>query len=568
MAKIYPNLPDEFHSSLGEYKIFEALKKLSDDWYVYYSVNWQSRDNNGKIRWGEADFIIFNQFYGILIIEAKSGGICYENGEWIQTRLDNNKKFKMKNPFIQADRSKFVLIDSLSSKIPIGEKCLVEKAVWFPSIKKECIKGINLPLEYHELLVLTEDDLESPEKSIIDIFNYYNSKKYTNLSYNTTEIIKNMILPCFNLVPSISNTNKEIEYRFCQLTNEQSKILDYISDQDFVAIEGAAGTGKTLVAIEHAKRISIQGKVLFLCYNRFLNQHIRNMNSGVREVEYYTIHSFLSKFSHGEDLFDIENCKYVLNEVDFYDLDYSYIVIDETQDIEDGLIEIIYEKCKTQSVGLYVFYDKNQLIYQSKLPSIIKNFDTKLSLKKNCRNTLKINLSINSIFNIPVITNELCIVGNMPKFNYSFSKEKIFSRIESCIDYYLNNGFTLSDIVILSLSSEDRSIIGSNTHINKYQISNVESKESIFFTTSKKYKGLESNVVLVVDFDLNEYEDEIYKRNSYVAFSRARQHLEVFSIITNDNTEHVNNESINELLRVARKNKMLINNLDKNNYQI
>ena len=252
MAKIYPNLPDEFHSSLGEYKIFEALKKLSDDWYVYYSVNWQSRDNNGKIRWGEADFIIFNQFYGILIIEAKSGGICYENGEWIQTRLDNNKKFKMKNPFIQADRSKFVLIDSLSSKIPIGEKCLVEKAVWFPSIKKECIKGINLPLEYHELLVLTEDDLEAPEKSIIDIFNYYNSKKYTNLSYNTTEIIKNMILRCFNLVPSISNTNKEIEYRFCQLTNEQSKILDYISDQDFVAIEGAAGTGKTLVAIEHA----------------------------------------------------------------------------------------------------------------------------------------------------------------------------------------------------------------------------------------------------------------------------------------------------------------------------
>ncbi len=563
MAKIYPNLPDEFHSSLGEYKIFEALKTLSDDWYVYYSVNWQNRDDKGKIRWGEADFVIFNQNYGILIIEVKSGGIRYENGEWIQKRLDNNEEFKMKNPFLQADRSKFVLIDNLYGKIPFHEKCLVEKAVWFPSIKKESINGINLPLDYHELLVLTEDDLSFPEKSLIDIFNYYNSKKYTRLSYNSIETIKNVILPCFNLVPSVTNMHNEIEYRFCQLTNEQSKILDYISDQDFVAIEGAAGTGKTLVAIEHAKRISDYGRVLFLCYNKFLNNHIRNMNKDISKVEYYTIYSFLSKFSKGEDLFEIEYAKYVLSEIDFYELGYNYIVIDEAQDIEDELIEIIYEKCKNRSVGLFIFYDKNQMIYQSQLPSILKNFDTKLSLKKNCRNTFKINLSINSIFNIPVISNELCIIGNMPKFNYSSSKEKILARMESCIDYYLNNGFNLSDIIILSLSSEEKSIIGNSLRISKYQLSNVESKDTIFFTTSKKYKGLESNVVLVVDFDLNEYEDESYKRNSYVAFSRARQYLEVFSLVANDSTELVNEENTNFFIRFARKNKMLINNIDK-----
>ena len=62
MAKIYPEIPDDFHSSLGEYKIFYALKNLPDEWNVYYSVNWQRRENN-SIRWGEADFLIFNPKY-------------------------------------------------------------------------------------------------------------------------------------------------------------------------------------------------------------------------------------------------------------------------------------------------------------------------------------------------------------------------------------------------------------------------------------------------------------------------------------------------------------------------
>ena len=71
MAKIFPDVEKDFHNSFGEYKIFNALKKLPDEWNIYHSINWQQRDKHGIIRWGEADFLIFNRDYGILVVEAK-----------------------------------------------------------------------------------------------------------------------------------------------------------------------------------------------------------------------------------------------------------------------------------------------------------------------------------------------------------------------------------------------------------------------------------------------------------------------------------------------------------------
>ena len=53
--------------------------------------------------------------YGILVIEVKSGGISFKDGKWYQTRIDNNEVNEMKNPFNQANRSKYKLIDEIEA---------------------------------------------------------------------------------------------------------------------------------------------------------------------------------------------------------------------------------------------------------------------------------------------------------------------------------------------------------------------------------------------------------------------------------------------------------------------
>ena len=76
------------------------------------------------------------------------------------------------------------------------------------------------------------------------------------LSRNSENVILDTIMPSFNLVPSASNIKDEADYVFYQLTNEQKKVLDFISDQQTVAIQGSAGTGKTFIAVEQSKRFS------------------------------------------------------------------------------------------------------------------------------------------------------------------------------------------------------------------------------------------------------------------------------------------------------------------------
>lgn len=562
MANIYPEISEDFHNSLGEFKIFEALKKLSDEWNIYYSVNWHKRENNGKIRWGEADFLIFNPKKGILVIEVKSGGIKFENGGWIQKRLDTLEEFPMQNPFKQADRSKFTIIENLDNSLFFGDKCLVDKAVWFPSIDKKQLKQIQLPMEYDKNLILTSEDLNNSEGALNSIFKFYNSDAYTKLSKNSIDIIKKIIMPNFNLIPSASNIKGEAEYVFYQLTNEQKKVLDFIDEQNTVAIQGSAGTGKTFIAVEQAKRFATDGKVLFLCFNKYLNQHLRN-KCFIENVDYYTLHSFLGQMSNGEDVYELSKCIEILEDIEFSGIEYKYIIIDETQDFNKNIIKIIYDKVIENNLKLVVFYDKNQLIFQDDLPDIIKNFDCKLTLLKNCRNTVKITSSVNSIFEIPINVNELTIPGTMPKIHYSSNENKIVSSLEDIINNYIENGYDVGDITILTLETEETSILKSKSFLGKYKLSNKKQDDSIFFTTSKKFKGLESNIIIVVDFNPKQYNDEIYKRNLYVSLSRARQKLDVFAVTSQSEIYNMLDEVESSITKMGRKLKMIIDNIDK-----
>lgn len=556
MAKIYPNIVNDFHNSYGEFQIFESLKKLPDDWYVYYSLNWQKRSANGRIVWGEADFVVFNKNYGILVFEVKSGGISFTDGQWYQTRLDNNEVNEMKNPFNQANRSKYKLIDEIDYSLSNGDRCFIDKAVWFPSISNEDLAKENLPLEYNKNLILTKESLENPLKEIVSIFNYYNSLRYNRLSNESVSLILNILGPTFDLVASSSNIKDEANYVFYQLTNEQKKVLEFIEDQQTVAIQGAAGTGKTFIAVEQAKRLAnTNNKVLFLCFNKFLYLHLSKMNN-IKNIEYYNIHTFLSKYS-SNDLASDEKCLKALQMIDFCDLNYSAIIIDEAQDISTNILNYIFDICIKLNLKYYLFYDKNQMLYQKKLPKCIEQFDCKLTLNRNCRNTLKIVRTINSVFNTNTKTNDFSINGIIPSFYFSNNQVEVLYNI---INQYLNEGFSLDDITILTLLTEDESCLKNVSHINKYLILNEKSNNTIFFTTSKKFKGLESNAIIVVDFNADCYDDYEYQKNFYVALSRARQRL---SIICN-NLDDLNllatkiDGNLDSNIKVARKFKVKI----------
>jgi superfamily II DNA or RNA helicase len=77
--------------------------------------------------------------------------------------------------------------------------------------------------------------------------------------------------PDFEVVVTRGTQIEETELQLLHLTEEQFVILDTLADNERCLVEGAAGTGKTMLALEYARRSAIAGRrTLLICFNRLL----------------------------------------------------------------------------------------------------------------------------------------------------------------------------------------------------------------------------------------------------------------------------------------------------------
>lgn len=318
------------------------------------------------------------------------------------------------------------------------------------------------------------------------------------------------------------------------MTYEQSRILDFLVEQNEASIVGGAGTGKTILAVEKAKRLSEDGPVLFLCFNRFLadDLKVRFMNNPNIEVHnpqtlYYQFNK-TQKIDIGELSNDLLN--EFLIEMEESSWKYKHIVIDEGQDIDSMFILLLKYLCNKDETGFfYVFYDQNQTVQNSKDFSWKKEIPCQLVLNTNCRNTINIAKTSHSILNLNNIKIKSDIIGSKTQLHIVESIEDLTDSLGKKIKTYLEKGYRLSDITIITLTSINKSILNGISRVGSYKLS-VDEKESrsILFTTARKFKGLESNIVLIVDFDKNTFDNDVNSMLFYVATSRAKVNLSLF----------------------------------------
>jgi len=75
------------------------------------------------------------------------------------------------------------------------------------------------------------------------------------------------------------------------------------------------------------------------------------------------------------------------------------------------------------------------------------------------------------------------------------------------------------------------------------------------FTTARKFKGLESDFILLVDVDAETFRDEEQKRLFYVGASRARNRLFITSVVSEEEEKQmvraITNGSYEKRMRLA-----------------
>lgn len=546
---------DVFNESVGEARIYDALKCLPDDYYIFHSGHWSKRARSGRIKWGECDFLIYHPNHGILAVEVKSGGISCHNGDWYQTNQKTHETIKLKRPPMrQAEESKYAFIDYLSERITsYTSQLLIEPIVWFPSIDDRRIVD-SMPNDYVSENVFLEDSLTHPEQAIKQAFRYYGMEHKLEPSPSDIKSVINIFAPNFEAVQSSIGATKEREYIFNRLTREQEYLLDYLEEQKIAAIQGAGGTGKTMLAIEKARRLSEeQGEsVLFLCFNNMLLKHLRDsFKESMPMVSFHNLYSLCNEkaiYDHINESTILE----FLNNFESHNWTYQSIIIDEGQDFSNEELNILNTIADLQNGSFYVFYDKNQLVQRFEENSWFNQVDCRLILNKNCRNTFEIANTAYSSLGLTNVKTKNSASGNKPKFHIVNNNPEAISCLSRIIEEYLSQGYRKNQITILSLKTEETSLLRSCSKIGKYNISTSQGSNEILFTTARKFKGLESDIVIVVDFDKNSFSSLEDKRLFYVATSRAKHYLDIVANIREEDLDKIVIDLDGELRKQTR----------------
>ena len=538
MAHMIPsNTPAKFEKNSLENQIYQALSTLSDEYWVVHSYKMVGVNHEMKFYEKEIDFVVFNKKLGILVIEAKAGNIQTKNGEWY---YGNGERIPNGGPYRHAADIKWAIskrFKDMNLK-DLLKRCKLMHAVWFPSLRADELGKLEYSAEASRDITLCKTDFNNPEpmiKKIMGLEIEANARISTQLHDNEVEeILDKVIRPQFNIVATGIIDYGYSDFVFNQLLDEQIRVLDFLYEQQTATINGAAGTGKTVVAITHAKKLAQHDQVLFLCYNKLLQESIKKRCSDNRNIAVYTIAAFATKIAGSIDYRLMK--EQVTKDKDVH-FPYKHVVIDEGQDfgIEDieqaEILKWLRDLVDEKNGTFYFFYDKRQLIQGVSMPECITDADCKLTLYRNCRNTENIArcsfkaLNDNSGKKVMLSTE----AGNVPEMQASKNLNILVDYIDSEIKKLRANG--IEDIVLLTCKTIDRSAF--QEYFTTIRNQEYWKKTSVRVYTCRTFKGLEADAVILVDVDKSLWEKPKTKYHPkegllfYTGASRAKFELRI-----------------------------------------
>ena len=595
----------KFQKFSHEEEILECLSRLSDDYWVIHSYRTQEIKED-KLGENEADFLVFNPKYGLLVIESKYGHVYCDGLKWFFKKKDGTMTRMSHDPFDQAATSLYNIREFMKTNFPsyagMMDAFKFMHAVWFPLLNKKDLEELNMtkPNFVKELVLTNEDFVGNPKEGIERIMSIEKIHWNDNVTYfeggngythtlnekDSMKVFNNCICPAVDIVPStfgVFDENTEKQNVFVRLLNEQKRILDFLVDQRSAAIAGAAGTGKTMVALQRATiTAKPDEKVLFLCYNKELQKQLDEKHKN-QFIDYYTIDGYLLKMSQAAEVDYGKAYGNIYKQIEDGTFEYTHIIIDEGQDfglkevfettpsgniIYDGdgkpktvlkdvysdfVDELFYQHLLNTNprATLFIFYDKRQMIQSNFLSSLIDKIDSKATLYKNCRNTKKIAESSFSFFDEKAVPFELSIDGEMPSIFYYSNPEDLMKKLNNLIKKLANNNAPVyEDLfrrVIITLSTMEKSDISPN--LKDGVLPTEQLKTRVF--TSATFKGLESNDVILIDIDKNTLLNNYL--SFYVATSRARYNLFMFLKMSESDCLEVIEKRFPNLLNKCKK---------------
>lgn len=523
MARSIPERPEFGDGARAERTVWQSLlRTLPDDAVVLVG---QRLTYQGAER--EIDLLVLWPGLGCAVIEVKGGRLTLQDGQWFQS----GRRMKV-GPLEQAQKAKHTLIDYLRDRIsypaPLGAS--VHMAAFPHTTLPDDWAAPEAPRE----ILADSTDLDDWPRVIRRALDRHRGHFSPITDEGLGLVLKNL-RRTHHAMLNVRAIAQELERHGNELTENQASILDLLRYQRRAQFVGGAGSGKTHLALQKARRLAREGKrVALLCYSRGLGRYFELTSArwpaserpafvglfhdlalgwggpvGADDDSPYweeRLPAWLA--THAAGLSDAER--------------FDAIIVDEAQDFSDLWWEALVPCLREGADGvLYVFADEHQRVFDrnGRAPIELSPF----ALDANLRNTASI-ARVFAAFT-PGPQQVRGDVGDPVEF-VDVSTDAALSAADDAVEALLDEGWDPGQIALLTTKHrhpEHRAIV-ENEGYGAYW-DQFFAADEVFYGHVLGFKGLERSAVVLC---LNGFSDDKPARSlAYVGLSRARSKLVV-----------------------------------------
>lgn len=304
--------------SRAELKVFDRLRAaFADraDWHLtaLHSLNLPT---HAYKRFGEIDFVLVGR-PGLFVLEVKGGGVACHQGVWSTINRQGERQTLRESPFRQAESALHALVERLERHL--GTAVIDRFPIGYGVIFPDCDWDLT-GAEWDRALLADARAARNLERWLEGLFRYWHQRaeqrpdQHPNLrtgvdpgqrpgnhpgQYSgrradqhpgecpaarragvgagpgpdpaTIAAVIDFLRPEVEVAVPLHVQVEEIAERVSALTQDQMRFLDAVDANPRVLCSGGAGTGKTFLALELARRWAADGRqVLLACHSPWL----------------------------------------------------------------------------------------------------------------------------------------------------------------------------------------------------------------------------------------------------------------------------------------------------------
>lgn len=525
MARMIPSVIDS-GSPPGERLLFDrfASDPATASWTVLHSLGIAQHPTQTM---GEADFVVVIPGQGAVVLEVKSHARVSRaaDGMWNlgADPPQSRGPFEQANNAMHALRSYAVARGVSLSGIPMVS------GVWFTHTRARS----QLPSspEWHDWQLMDANDLRTPvSAAVLRMVSLGRSHLASSgvrfpadePTPEQCDRLVRVLRPRFDLVESPADMRHQRASHLVQLLEEQYDALDAMVDNRSCLFNGPAGSGKTLLAIEQARRESEQGERGWLiCYNRLLGADLTAKCGGIAGLQIGTLSSLMLSWTGlsvppnaGTSFWEDVLVAAAVDRLLQGDLTRDFIVVDEAQDLLRSpfwdVLDLMVDGGLARGRCVYFGDFVQQALYgttdgrdelRERSPAVAFS-----RLSSNCRNLPRIGNTAQTLSAMsPGYSRYRRGDDGVQPITRAYATEEEEQRqLSEAVRLLRDEGFALEDIVILGPRKEG-SVAATCTDpwlsplLTPLTVNRQRGR--VRFGTVHSFKGLEASAVIVTDFD-------------------------------------------------------------------